>query len=127
MHMDVFNDDVFSAVTMTTALEDYEFKPNLIGSMNLFEDVITTTEKVSVERRGNTLSIIQTSMRGEPIAEGKKDGRSLMTVPTVRIAKGTRCAPRKSRTSAHSARSPNWKPWSNTSSGISSVSSTISS
>lgn len=88
MHMDIFNDDAFSAVTMTTAIEDYEFKPNLIGSMNLFEDVLTTTENVSVERRGNTLAIIPTSMRGEDIAEGKKDGRKLKIFPTSRIAKG---------------------------------------
>ena len=34
MHMDIFNDDAFSAVSMTVALEDYEFKPNLLGSLN---------------------------------------------------------------------------------------------
>ncbi|QKC89996.1 major capsid protein [Mesorhizobium sp. NZP2234] len=89
MHMDIFNDDAFSAVSMTLALEDYEFKPNLIGSMNLFGEVPISTESVSVERRaGNVLSIIQTSERGAPLAEGKTDRASLRKYDTSRIAKG---------------------------------------
>ncbi|RUX18380.1 major capsid protein [Mesorhizobium sp. M2A.F.Ca.ET.037.01.1.1] len=89
MHMDIFNDDAFSAVSMTVALEDYEFKPNLIGSMNLFTDVPIATEHVSVERRaGNVLNIIQTSERGAPLEEGKRDGRSIRKYDTSRIAKG---------------------------------------
>ncbi|AZO67689.1 major capsid protein [Mesorhizobium sp. M6A.T.Cr.TU.016.01.1.1] len=89
MHMDIFNDDAFSTVSMTTALEDYEFKPNLIGSMNLFGDVPTMTDTISVERRaGNVLSIIQTSERGAPLDEGKRDRANLRKYGTSRIAKG---------------------------------------
>lgn len=88
MHMDIFNNDAFSAVTMTTALEDYEFKPGLIGSLGLFESVPSATETVSVERRGNTLAIIATSERGAPIEEGKREGRTLRYFGTSRIAKG---------------------------------------
>lgn len=88
MHMDIFNDDAFSAVTMTQGIEDYEFKPNLIGSLNLFDDIPTATEIISVERRGNVLNIIPTSLRGEPIAEGKRDGRKLRHFESTRIAKG---------------------------------------
>jgi hypothetical protein len=89
MHMDIFNDDAFSATTMTTALEDFEFKPNYIGSLNLFEDVPITTTSVSIERRGNTLSIIPTSERGADIDEGKRDpGATFRNFETVRIAKG---------------------------------------
>lgn len=88
MHMDIFNDDAFSAVSMTAALEDFEFKPNLIGSMNLFESVPIATTSVSVERRGNTLAIIPTTERGSPITEGKTDGRNIRNFNTVRIAKG---------------------------------------
>ncbi len=88
MHMDIFNDDAFSAVTMTAALEDYEFKPNFIGSLNLFEDVPIATEFVSVERRGNTLSIIPTTERGAPPVEGKTDSRDIRVFKTPRIAKG---------------------------------------
>ncbi|MER8394075.1 major capsid protein [Mesorhizobium sp. M1340] len=88
MHMDIFNDDAFSATSMTAALEDYEFKPNLIGAMNLFDDVPIATTSVSVERRGNTLSIIPVTERGSPITEGTRDGRNIRNFNTVRIAKG---------------------------------------
>ena len=88
MHMDIFNDDAFSAVTMTAALEDFEFTPGLISSLNLFEDVPTSTTSVSVEKRGNTFELIGTSERGEPIDEGTRDGRDLRVFNTTRIAKG---------------------------------------
>lgn len=88
MHMDIFNDDAFSEVSMTTALENYEYVPGLISSMNLFEDVPISTTGVSVERRNNTLELIPTSLRGEDLEEGKKDGRDLRTFETTRIAKG---------------------------------------
>jgi hypothetical protein len=88
MHMDIFNDDAFSATSMTAALEDFDFKPNFVGSLNLFEDVPIATTSISVERRGNTLALIPTSLRGEAIAEGKRDGRNIRNFETVRIAKG---------------------------------------
>lgn len=88
MHMDIFNDDAFSAVTMTLALEDYDFQPGLLGSLNLFDDVPIATTDFSVERRGNTIGIIPTSERGAPLAEGKRDRRNLRKFETSRIAKG---------------------------------------
>lgn len=88
MHMDIFNDDAFSAVSMTTALEDFDFKPDLIGSMNLFEDVPIATTHVSVERQGNHLALIPTTPRGAPINEGVRDRRNLRSYETSRIAKG---------------------------------------
>jgi hypothetical protein len=88
MHMNIFDNDAFSAVTMTTAIEDFDFTPSFIGSLNLFEDVPTTTEMVSVERRGNSFSIIPTTERGAPLPEGKTDGRIIRGYGAPRIAKG---------------------------------------
>lgn len=88
MHMDIFNDDAFSAVSMTEAIETFEFQPGLISAMNLFEDVPIATTAVGVERRANGFELIPTSLRGEPLPEGKRDGRSLRQYETVRIAKG---------------------------------------
>lgn len=88
MHMDIFKDNAFSAVTMTDALEDYEFQPGLIGSLNLFDNVPIATTDVSVERRGNRFEIIPTSLRGAPAEEGKRDRRDLRAFETVRVAKG---------------------------------------
>lgn len=88
MHMDIFNDDAFSATSMTKALENFEFQPGLITSLNLFEDVPIATTSISIERRGNTFELIPTSERGSPIEEGKRDGRDLRNFNTSRIAKG---------------------------------------
>lgn len=88
MHMDIFNDTAFEMVTMTEALEDFDFQPDLIGSMNLFEDVPIATTGVSVERQGNHLALIPTTPRGAPISEGFRDRRNLRSYETSRIAKG---------------------------------------
>lgn len=88
MQMNIFDDDAFSAVSMTTAMEDTTFKPGLIGSLNLFDDVLISTTHVGVERRGSELALIPTSERGAPLPEGKRDGRKLKLFETTRIAKG---------------------------------------
>ncbi|SSZ38884.1 Uncharacterised protein [Bartonella grahamii] len=59
------------------AIENYEFQPGLVSSLNLFEEVETSTTVVGIERRDNTFSLIQTSKRGAPLAEGDREGRNL--------------------------------------------------
>jgi len=88
MHMNIFNHDAFSCVTMTRAMEDYDFKPDLVGSLGLFEEVPISTTDVSVERRGNNLSIIKSSPRGAPLDEGGREQRIIKSFGTVRLAKG---------------------------------------
>lgn len=88
MQMNIFDDDAFSAVSMTTAMEDTTFKPGLIGSMNLFDDVLISTTHIGVERRGSELALIPTTERGAPLPEGKRDGRVMRLFETTRIAKG---------------------------------------
>lgn len=89
MHMNIFKDDAFSAVTMTAALEDIEFRPGYLGKLALFEDVPVSTNSVSIERRANELSLIRTSLRGAPIEEARKDkSRNIRKFDTVRVAKG---------------------------------------
>ncbi len=84
--MDFFNHDAFSRVTMTKALENYEFKPGLVGSFNLFEEVETTRTVVNIER--SKLSLIPTSERSAPLIEADRDRRNIRYIETTRIAKG---------------------------------------
>uniref|UniRef100_UPI0018647B3E major capsid protein n=1 Tax=Bartonella bovis TaxID=155194 RepID=UPI0018647B3E len=86
MNMDFFNHDAFSRITMTKALENYEFKPGLVGSFNLFEEVKTTRRVVNIER--SKLSLIPTSERGAPLIEADRDRRNIRYIETTRIAKG---------------------------------------
>ncbi|WP_208541309.1 major capsid protein [Bartonella capreoli] len=87
MDIKSFNHDAFSSVTMMKAIENYEFKPSLIGSLDLFEEVETTTTSVSIERCNNTLSLIPTSERGAPLIEAGRDKRNIRYFETTRIAK----------------------------------------
>ncbi|WP_375689914.1 major capsid protein, partial [Bartonella sp. AP57NXGY] len=79
--------DAFSSITMMKAIENYEFQPGLVSSLNLFEEVETSTTVVGIERRDNTFSLIQTSERGAPLTEGDREGRNLRFFKTTRIAK----------------------------------------
>jgi hypothetical protein len=87
-HMNIFNDDAFSVVSMTEAVSAMPFQPGFLGTLGLFEPEPVRTEMVSIEKRGTTLSIIPTSERGAPIPQQTRDGRDLRYFKTVRIAKG---------------------------------------
>lgn len=83
MDMNFFKHEAFSTFTMMKAIENYEFQPSLISSLDLFEEVETSTTVVGIERRD--ISLIQTSERGTPLVE--RDGHNLRFFKTTRIAK----------------------------------------
>ncbi len=86
--MDIFSGDAFSAISLTTAVNKVETKPQLLGRMSLFTSRRVRTAKVAVESRDQTLSVIQTSQRGEPLKEGEGIKREIRDFRTSRIAKG---------------------------------------
>ena len=85
--IDIFNNDAFSLVSMTNAVEKIPFKPSLLGSMALFTTVPVSTLTVAVERLSNTLSIIQTSERGAPPSTQNKIRPDIRDFRTVRLYK----------------------------------------
>ena len=86
-HMDIFNDDAFSLVSMTAAVERMPTVPTFLGSLTLFESEGITTNIASIEQRGNTLSLIPTSQRGTQPVSGVTDKRSMRNFNIPRIAK----------------------------------------
>lgn len=86
-HMDIFNDDAFSLVSMTAAVERMPTVPTFLGSLNLFQSEGITTNIASIEQRGNTLSLIPTSQRGTQPVSGVTDKRSMRNFNIPRIAK----------------------------------------
>ncbi|WP_208541249.1 MULTISPECIES: major capsid protein [Bartonella] len=85
MDINFFNHNAFSSEVMTKAIENYEFKPNLIGSLNLFKEVATNKTTVSIEKR--KLSLIPVSERGTPPTETEKDEydrRCFKTTPIIK-------------------------------------------
>lgn len=87
-HIDIFKGDAFTLVEMTEALERIEYKPGFLGSLGIFDPMPIRTEKVSIEKREHTLSVVKSSERGAPLEQQKRDHRDIRDFRTTRIAKG---------------------------------------
>lgn len=88
-HMDIFNDDAFSLVSMTQAIEKMPNVPSFLGDLGIFGDGEgVDTSIVSIEQKGNTLSLIPTSPRGTAPPMGTTDKRTMRNFSIPRIAKG---------------------------------------
>jgi hypothetical protein len=87
-HMDIFKQDAFTQVEMTDALERTEYKPGYLGTLGIFEPAPIRTDKFSIEKREHVLSLIQTSERGAPLEQQKRDQRDIRDFRTRRVAKG---------------------------------------
>ncbi len=85
---DVFAADAFSQVELTALLNDMPHKPRRLGEMGLFQSRGVRTLKVSIERQGSVLKLVQTTPRNTPPIQNEKRSRDLVDVPTSRIALG---------------------------------------
>lgn len=87
--MDVFKGDAFSMLSLLAAIENFDYNPQFLGSLNVFEDAPQRLRTVMVESRDNELALIQTSPIGAPPDERKKDKRKVRNFNTTRIAKAS--------------------------------------
>lgn len=62
--LDVFSDDVFGTLSLTTAIDKLPYMPNRIGSMGLFQETGVPHLSVMIEERDGKLSLLQTRTRG---------------------------------------------------------------
>lgn len=88
--MDVFKQDAFSALSLTTAIQDVETVPGFLRSLNLFTPNPIRTTDFLVEKRGQTLNIIPTTERGSPRSRRSIDRRNVRNFSTVRLAESDR-------------------------------------
>jgi hypothetical protein len=86
--MDVFKQKPFQMVELSAAVQRAPYNPNYLGSLGLFTPKRVRTTSVAIERKGGTLGLVQTSERGAPLAEGKREKRDIRDFRTLRIAKG---------------------------------------
>lgn len=87
--MDVFNQNAFSMISLTTAVNQQPFLPTFLGSLNLFTPRPIRTVTAAIEDKNGTLSLIQTSERGAPLVEAQADKRNVRYFRTGRLAKGS--------------------------------------
>jgi hypothetical protein len=86
--LDIFNNDAFSFVAMTEAVNRMPYQPMMLGSMGLFTPQPVDTLTVAVERKDGRLSVIQTSQRGAPLATQSAVRPTIRDFRTSRLAKG---------------------------------------
>lgn len=85
--MDIFNQNAFSMVSMTQALERAPYVPQFLGSLPIFEPVPISTVSIMIEERDGQLVLIQTSPRGAPPSQETVEKRTARSFSTVRIAR----------------------------------------
>lgn len=76
--VDVFNSDAWSMITMTEAVNEADYKPELLGRMGIFEEVPVATDTVVVEKRGDVLELVPTAERGAPGTQVNRDKRNAL-------------------------------------------------
>ena len=84
---DVFEGNAFTMQSLTAAVLERKHVPMRLGAIpGLFETSGVRTTKVSVEKRGQTLVLVQTTPRGAPAVQNTTPDRELIDIPSARIA-----------------------------------------
>ncbi len=87
--MNIFRNDAFSAMELTSAVERLPYEPAGLAALNIFTPRPIRTTALAVEERDGVLSIIATSERGAPIAnERTTEKRKMRYFETPRITSG---------------------------------------
>lgn len=85
--MDIFNNNAFSMNSLTTAIQDIEFRPSFLGSLGIFDSKPIRTLGFSIERKDNNLRIIKADRVGDPRQRQTKDRRNIRNLEVIRLAK----------------------------------------
>jgi len=85
--MNIFKNDAFSLASMSDAIERVPTNPARLGQLNLFSAKPIRTTLFGVEEREGSLSLIQTSLRGESLEKATKGKRKMRYFETSRLAK----------------------------------------
>ncbi|MGY6709713.1 MAG: major capsid protein [Rhizobiaceae bacterium] len=87
---DIFNQNAWGAIEFhEEVVERIDFKPQLLGSMNLFEPIYSRSRTIAVANREGTLMLIPTSETGAPPEELIPRGAKVRKFDAVRLAKGS--------------------------------------
>lgn len=83
--LDVFNNDAFSLVSLTKAINDIPYQPSLIGDLGLFTEEGIQTTTFSLERMGSEINLVPSGTRGSSGRVEKNDKRKLVSMSTVHL------------------------------------------
>lgn len=85
--LNIFQNDAFGVAGMLAAIEKSETVPQRLGSLNLFTPNPIREKIVGIEMRDNGISLIKTSLRGEPLNQATQSKRNKRFFETSRIGK----------------------------------------
>lgn len=87
---DIFNQNAWGAIEVQEEIvERVEFKPQLLGSLNLFSPIYSRSRTIGIADRNGVLTLIPTSANGAPPEELIPQGARIRTMDAVRLAKGS--------------------------------------
>ncbi|NMG39814.1 major capsid protein [Chelativorans sp. ZYF759] len=87
---DIFNQNAWGAIEFHEEIvERIDFKPQLLGSLGLFEPIYSRSRTIAVASREGTLMLIPTSETGAPPEELIPRGAKVRKFDAVRLAKGS--------------------------------------
>lgn len=87
---DIFNQNAWGAVEVQEEIiERVDFKPQLLGSLNLFTPIYSRSRVIGIADTNGVLTLIPTSANGAPPEELIPKGAKLRTMEAVRLAKGS--------------------------------------
>ncbi|MCP4487831.1 MAG: major capsid protein, partial [Gammaproteobacteria bacterium] len=84
--MDVFKADAFSMMELSSTVEEMDFNPQMLGSMNLFTPKPVRQKTVMIDRKDDTLSLIGFSERGSAPDQNERYDRNALSLTIPRLA-----------------------------------------
>jgi hypothetical protein len=87
---DIFNQNAWGVIEFHEEIvERIDFKPQLLGSLNLFEPIHSRSRTIAIAYRDGTMTLIPTSEMGAPPEELIPTGAKVKSWNAVRLAKGS--------------------------------------
>jgi hypothetical protein len=85
MHMDIFNNDAFSVLSLTKAIENVPHQPMRVGQLGIFTEEGIPNTSVSLESIGSTISLVPSASRGSPGKPMTNDKRTLRSMNVIHL------------------------------------------
>ena len=83
--LNIFEDDAFSVVSLTTAINSTPFQPKRLAELRLFAEEGITTTALAIEKRGTTLALVPNAPRGGVPVVKTGDKSQLVSIMTTHL------------------------------------------
>jgi hypothetical protein len=84
--MDIFNNDAFTMMELSSTAPDITYVPQLLDSLGIFNEKGVYTRNIAIEKKGNSLSLIETSPNGAAPRQNIPATANVRNFNTVRLA-----------------------------------------